>query len=251
MHTTHHQCTSMATTPPFRRNQTREVNRTVQYKDFQTTTKTVDAAQGLVECLFSVTRNVDREGDVIDSGAFANVLAKKKSVPVVFSHKWEDIGQVLGRTKAWAEWSPGDARLPADLYAQGSGGVWAQIQFNLNVAAGKTAFELVKSGDLTEWSFAFQSKVLYDTKGIRHHTEITEIYEVTLCPVGANQATRVLAAKNTAASIRSATLGAGRADPITAAVIQRVLRHVLANETATAPDYSDFMRPGHEGLRLD
>ncbi len=168
----------------------------------RTYTKTVNEAQGLVETIFSVTGVKDRQKDILVPGAFAKALQGKKPT-VVFSHSWTDIGQVLGHVKDWAEYLPYDARLPVDLYGAGYGGAWALVKFNLAVEAGRTAFELVKSGDLKEWSWAFDiddDGHDYDNQvEARRIKSVKEIFELTLCVIGANQLTQTVSAKTPAA----------------------------------------------------
>lgn len=168
----------------------------------RTYTKTVNEAQGLVETIFSVTGVKDRQGDILVPGSFTKALQGKKPT-VVFSHSWTDIGQVLGHVKDWAELMPGDTRLPADVYNAGYGGAWACVKFNLGVEAGRTAFELVRNGDLQEWSWAFDiddGGHEYDSKlDARRIKSVKEIFELTLCVVGANQLTRTVSAKTPAA----------------------------------------------------
>jgi hypothetical protein len=116
---------------------------------------------------------------------------------VVFSHKWDDIGQVFGSVKEWSEYMPGDNRLPAELLSAGYGAAWVRVQFNLKTDAGPTTFELVKSGDLKEWSWAFDiDEHEYDSaKDARMIKSVKEIYELTLCVIGANQLTQTTSAK--------------------------------------------------------
>jgi len=159
-------------------------------------TKVLDANRGLVETVFSVTGNVDRQNDVIDSGAFAKALAAKASVPVVYAHKWDDINAVLGKTVQWRELLPGDPGLPDKLRVKGLGGVKAVVQFDQETPSGRVAFTHVKNGNLTDWSFAFDvddDGEKYDDGGtVRHLKSIREIYEVTLALIGANPDTQTL-----------------------------------------------------------
>jgi HK97 family phage prohead protease len=160
-------------------------------------TKVVDAARGLVDCVFSVTKNVDRQNDEIDPGAFGKAIAAKASVPVVYAHVWDDINQVLGKTVGWKELYPGDPGLPESLQAKGLGGVKTTVQFDQETPAGRVAFTHVKNRNIKDWSFAFD----IDDDGekfesdVRHIKSIKEIYEVTLALIGANPATTTMAFK--------------------------------------------------------
>ena len=160
-------------------------------------TKVVDAANGLVDVIYSVTGNLDRQNDVIEPGAFGSALASKGSVPVVYGHKWDDINQVLGKTVGMRELLPGNPELPDSLRNQGFGGVKARIQFDQETPAGRVAFTHVKNKNLGEYSFAFDitddgEKFESDA---RHIKSIKEIYEVTLALIGANPATTTMAFK--------------------------------------------------------
>jgi len=160
-------------------------------------TKALDEANGLYQCIFSATKNADRQDDVIDPGAFAKALTAKSSVPVVYAHVWNDINQVLGRTAGWKELPPGSPELPEKLRAKGLGGVKANIQYEMDVPAGRVAATHTKNGNITDWSFAFD----IDDDGaktednVRHIKSIAEIYEVTLALIGANPATTTMAFK--------------------------------------------------------
>ena len=156
-----------------------------------------DPEQGLVEAMVAITGNVDRQGDRIVPGAFAKALAAKASVPVTFSHKWDDISQVLGRTTAWKELLPGSPELPDSLRSQGYGGLMARLQFEMAVEAGRTAFTHLKNGNLTQYSFAFdvdQAGEKYDGN-VREIKSIREVFEITVCPIGANSLTTTMVAK--------------------------------------------------------
>lgn len=167
-------------------------------KSFQAAeTKVLDPSRGLVECMFSVTGNLDRQGDIIDPGAFTKALASKASVPVVYAHQWNDLDAVLGKTVSWKELFPGDPSLPESLRTKGYGGVRAVVQFDQETPAGRLAFTHVKNKNITEWSFAFDidddgEKQVDD---VRHIKSIREVYETTLALIGANPETVTMALK--------------------------------------------------------
>jgi HK97 family phage prohead protease len=170
------------------------------HKSFQAAeTKVLDPARGLVECVFSVTGNVDRQNDIIEPGAFSKALAAKPSVPVVYAHKWDDINQVLGKTTSWKELLPGDPGLPESLRSKGFGGVKATVQFDQETPAGRVALTNVKNKNITDWSFAFDltpdgEKFDDNTRHIKANG-IAEIYEVTVALIGANSDTTTMAFK--------------------------------------------------------
>jgi HK97 family phage prohead protease len=161
-------------------------------------TKVLDPAQGLVECVFSVTGNRDRQNDIIEPGAFGKALAAKSSVSVVYAHVWDDINQVLGKTVSWRELLPGDPALPESLQSKGYGGVKAAVQFDQETPAGRVAFTHVKNKNIKDWSFAFDIDPDNGEKfedDARHIKSVAEMYEVTLALIGANPATTTMAFK--------------------------------------------------------
>ena len=167
-------------------------------KSFAAETKVLDAAKGLVEAVFSVTGNLDRQGDIIDPGAFGKALSAKSSVPLVYAHKWDDINQVLGKTVGWRELMPGDPGLPVSLQQKGYGGVKATLQFDQETPAGRVAFTHVKNKNITEYSFAFDiddDGEKFDDNA-RHIKSISEVFEVTLALIGANPDTSTMAFKS-------------------------------------------------------
>lgn len=164
-------------------------------------TKVLDASQGLVEATFSVTANEDRQNDKIMPGAFSKAInrAIEKGRPptVVYGHDWENLDAVLGRAVKWNEMAPGNPMLPEKLLKAGFGGMRAEVKFDLETPAGAVAFTHVKNKNLDEWSFAFScGDIEYDEKGVRLIKEITEVMEISLVLIGANQDTVTMALKS-------------------------------------------------------
>ncbi|GAC1649787.1 MAG: hypothetical protein NVS9B11_22950 [Candidatus Dormibacteraceae bacterium] len=178
----------------------------------------LNAGAGLVETVFSVTGNLDRQGDVIVPGAFKNAAKSSPTPAVVFSHVWDDVTPVLGKTTAWSEVLPGDPTLPARLKALNAkagedgpqfGCVKAQVKFDLETPAGQVAFTHVKNENLKEWSFAFdidEGGAYYEDQGksesgayaapVRFIKSIKELFEVSLVLIGANPATSTVGWKS-------------------------------------------------------
>lgn len=170
------------------------------HKSFSAETKVLDPTKGLVDCLFSVTSVVDRQGDKILPGAFTKALSAKQSVPVVYGHDWSRLEAVLGKTVSWRELMPYSSDLPPNLASKGYGAVRATVQFDQETPSGRLALTNVKNGNVTSWSFAFDSnKSLekYDDKGVREIREIPEIFEIGPVLIGANQEAMTLAVKKT------------------------------------------------------
>lgn len=176
--------------------------------------KVLDAAQGLVEAVMSVTGNVDRQKDRIVPGAYAkamSVAVEKGRLPtIVYSHRWDDIHQVLGSAQSWEELAPDSEGLPAELAEKGFGGLKVRAQLNLAVPAGQIAFSHLQGGHLSEWSFAFDpGDTSYDSRGVREIKSIEEIMELSLVLIGANQDTATVSAKGFEPSpeVKSRTAG--------------------------------------------
>lgn len=68
----------------------KEVKR-MQIKNKQMLIKGVDEETGVFEGYLSTYGNADREGDVIEKGAFDMSLSKKKKVPMCFNHDWNNV----------------------------------------------------------------------------------------------------------------------------------------------------------------
>jgi hypothetical protein len=176
-------------------------------------TKVLNAGAGIVETVFSVTGPpADRQGDIIDAGAFSKAIANSRLPTVVFSHVWNDINQVLGRTLSWEELLPGNPMIPSRLKSAAKGEsqvgcVRAQVQFDLETPAGQLAFTHVRNQNLKEWSFSFdvgENGAYYEdhksadgkySAPIRHIKDVSEVFELTLCVIGAQQRTETVAWK--------------------------------------------------------
>ena len=68
----------------------------------------VDEAQGIVECFVAAIGNKDSVGDIIQPGAFASSLMRRKP-RVVWGHNWN---APSGKVLDIQEVGPSDPRLP-------------------------------------------------------------------------------------------------------------------------------------------
>lgn len=156
----------------------------------------IDAVDGIVEAIVSVTNIVDSVNDVIQPGAYKSTL-KKRNPKVVWSH---DTNIPVGKTLKVEELLPGDTRLPIDLLDKGAGALLVKMQFNLNTSRGKDAFYDVQFfGSEQEWSIGYsvpegKSKVEEKT-GIRYISSL-ELYEYSPVIFGAAPHTRTLSLKD-------------------------------------------------------
>src|SRR5512139_3378237 len=78
--------------------------------------KALDQAQGIFEALVAVFGNVDRGGDMIEPGAFADSMAAWQAsgnpIPVIFSHEWDNLDAHIGSVLEAKE-------IPEGLYVKG------------------------------------------------------------------------------------------------------------------------------------
>lgn len=150
----------------------------MDYAGFEFHTKRL--AKGEVTALVAVFGNVDRGGDIIAAGAFAEEIVKSESrgwyVPGVFSHDWE---RPVAKTISMRETDEG---LEVDA------------QFNLETRDGAETFSNIAHGILTQYSFGYTPVGFEMTESGRVLTNI-ELYEWSPVLWGMNPATRTLSAK--------------------------------------------------------
>lgn len=154
-----------------------------------------DPAEGIFEAYVSIFGNVDYHGDRIRAGAFADSLARWKTsgdpIPVIFSHQWDDLDAHIGEVLTAEEHLPGDARLPAEIMA--NGGLWTRFQVEMDEDfAARVAKKLTKR-TLREFSFAYD--VLEEERATDGVNELVELDVLEVGPTlkGANPATVLLA----------------------------------------------------------
>jgi HK97 family phage prohead protease len=143
--------------------------------------KAVDGAEeGTIEAYVSIFGNIDSYGDIVEPGAFKDSLAKwfPRYPKGIWAHDWSlPIAETLEAKE--------DAR---GLYIKG--------KLLLTVEKGKEAWELIKSGVVTDFSFGYEvNEYEYDTLGYRHLKKLT-IYEWSPVLVGANNQATILSMKS-------------------------------------------------------
>lgn len=165
-------------------------------KDYRAEVKAMGEADGLdegeVRMLVSVFGNVDRYGDSVMPGAFAESLAEWKAsgnpIPFIWSHKWDDpfahIGYVTEATET-------------------DGGLEVTAKVDLDIGMGKQVYGLLKQRRITQASFAYD--VLDHAwvereadDGAKYH--VLELRKLSLiecgpCLVGVNSETELLEVK--------------------------------------------------------
>lgn len=146
-----------------------------------------DSSVGHIKAYASVFDNVDRHGDVLRKGAFAETIeAWQKSgnnIPLLYGHDFSDPFANIGTVKSVVE---------------DDHGLLIEATLDLDNAKAKQVHRLLKEKRLTQMSYAFD--VLEAAPATVDGDEVYEItkahlHEVSVVPIGANSATEVLAVK--------------------------------------------------------
>ena len=171
-----------------------------QYKSMPGQISTNEAL-GIVECFSAAIGNKDSVGDICLPGCFDASLRRRKP-RVVWGHNWnEPIGKVLDIYEV----GPNDPRLPAKMRANGVGGLYTRVQFNLKSERGREAFNNITFfGEDQEWSIGYKTlDAFFDSKKQANLLKEVELYEVSPVLHGANQLTGTISIKSDE-SIKSA-----------------------------------------------
>jgi HK97 family phage prohead protease len=163
-----------------------------QYKSIPGLISTNEAL-GIVECFTAAIGNKDSVGDICLPGCFDASLRRRKP-RVVWGHNWnEPIGKVLDIYEV----GPQDPRLPAKMRANGVGGLYTRVQFNLKSERGKEAFSNIQFfGEEQEWSIGYKTlDATYDNQKKANLLKEVELYEVSPVLHGANQLTGTISIK--------------------------------------------------------
>ena len=154
----------------------------VEEKALKAQIKAIDDGQGIIEAYVSVFGNVDSYGDIVEKGAFANAvkafLSDGRYPKGVWAHDWS---LPIAKTLEMRE----------DNF-----GLYIKAQLVLSVQKAQEAYDLIKAGVITDFSFGFSvDKSNVDADGVRHITNIS-IYEWSPVLVGANPETQLLSVKS-------------------------------------------------------
>lgn len=136
----------------------------------------------------AVFNNVDLGGDKIVPGAFTESLAKRypaggAGIPVYWNHNLDDPFGNVGKTLEAKEDDHG-LRVRASLDTETS---W-----------GKQTARLLKEGRVTQMSFSFdvQEGAFVDAEdGMFYELRKLDLFEVSVVPIGMNQATEIVSVK--------------------------------------------------------
>lgn len=135
--------------------------------------------EGQISAVVSTFGQIDRDGEIMDAGAFAN--SDGKSIPMVWAHDWNDpVGRgVVTANKKEATFTG---------------------QFFLDTQRGQEAYKTVKAmGELQQYSIGFkvvdQAFSMLDGKQVRTFKDI-ELFEASPVLVGAAYGTRTIGIKS-------------------------------------------------------
>jgi HK97 family phage prohead protease len=149
-----------------------------------TNVKTGPSGKGIFEAYASVFGNVDSHRERVMPGAFKRSLAEwkaaGKSIPLLWSHKFDDL----------------DAHLGSILEAyEDDRGLFVRGQLDLDIPAAKRVYAKMRRRLLEHFSFAFEVRDSRPAKdGYRELLEL-RILEVSVVFLGANPEAELLAVK--------------------------------------------------------
>ena len=119
------------------------------YKTVKSEVSTVDAAEGIVEAYVNSMGVVDRDGEIIEMGAFDQSIQKGGQSVAWFHDQSAPVGKVIDAAPI---------QLSQDDETQRQQGLLkAVMQFNLNTQRGRDAFADVEFGSVKEWSVGFRA----------------------------------------------------------------------------------------------
>lgn len=153
-------------------------------------------AEGQIEAYASVFNNRDSYGDVMRKGSFEASLkewdaAENRTLPLLWGHNLSDPNMNLGGVF--------DAK-------EDDHGLRIKAEFDMDNSTSAQVYRLVKSGRVSELSFAFDYMKYQDVEAEsetnefdgKYYREVFEVklYEISIVPIGANPETEVLAVKS-------------------------------------------------------
>jgi phage head maturation protease len=168
-----------------------------------------DDETGVVEAIVSVTGVEDDVADIIEPGAYAKTLARRRPKGI-FVHDWS---KWVARTEMIEELLPGDKRLPPKTktgqpWPQGAGGLYVRARFNLNTPEGKSAYENVKFFSATgecDWSVGYKvpKGAGVRTKDGKRRIKEMDLYEYSPVLFGAAPLSGTLSVKTADATVEA------------------------------------------------
>lgn len=187
-----------------------------------------DATEGEFTALVAVFGNVDKQGDIIDPGAFTDTLAEWKSkgqpIPIIWDHQWTDLFAHIGGVTDAQETETG-------LQITG--------QLDMNNPSAVQAYALLKSGRVNQFSFTARAaeggwslESLDDGTVVNHLTKL-DLIEVGPTLRGANPETQLISIKSATDALNPSGLAAADIDTIKS--IHEHLGEVITLAERTSP----------------
>jgi len=134
--------------------------------------------EGVIEGYASVFKNKDRNGEVVDKGAFKKTLNDGKKVPLLWQH------------------DPSDPIGPVEEAKEDDTGLRIKAQILQTIQRGREALAIVKAGIVKGMSIGY--RVLQDewdhAEGVRHIKEV-DLWEVSLVTFPANVEAQIRSVK--------------------------------------------------------
>ena len=171
-----------------------------QMTNFRTHFKALGDGEGdgSFEAVVAVFGNVDYQGDRIVPGAFADTLAEWKSsgepIPVIFTHRWDDLNAHIGEVVEVEELLPGSPKLPKSLQPFGGLYVKGVLDIDEDMNARKI-YKMLKRRRIKEWSFAYD--IMAERPGEDGANELVKLALIEVGPTlkGANSLTTTVGVK--------------------------------------------------------
>lgn len=158
-----------------------------------------EQGEGVFEALVAVFNNVDRYGDRILPGAFANTLKRWAEsgdpIPVIYAHEWDNLDAHIGKVL--------EAKETED-------GLYVKAQLDMDEEFAQRVWKKMKARTLKQFSFAYDvvdSQLVDEGQG-GSHSYVNELKELDLlevgpCLVGVNPETELIAIKNVLAAYKA------------------------------------------------
>lgn len=135
------------------------------------------SSEGAIKGYGAFYGNVDSDRDVVHKGAFSEA-GKNRSVKMLYQHRQD---KLIG---VW------------DIVSEDEKGLIVEGNINTKTSAGRDAYELAKSGALTDLSVGFITKEReFDEKGVRHIKK-ADLMEVSLVTFPANEKANIMSVKS-------------------------------------------------------
>jgi len=176
-----------------------------EYKTVPAFVKLVaEGDEGVVEHLISVFGVLDLGGDVTHPGSFTKTLSEQDGrIKVLDSHQRASALDAIGYPlKIWEVSREGLPPAVLSRYPEATGGVMARTQFLMDTPEGRGVFTRIKSGAVSEFSFAYdpldadysEVKVGDESVTVRNLRTV-RLYEYSPVVFGMNPAAAVVSAK--------------------------------------------------------